>query len=106
VAIWKVNRIEPISCAGQVFNSKLDRFAILHSKCTACTQPHLELKTQPRFSPVNLSLSMIWLSNQSYCLTCWRGWVSILRLIMCDVFGQRANQGTLAEVEGSVQMTF
>jgi len=34
---------------GRVFNSKLDSFALLHSTCTACAQPFLELKTQLRF---------------------------------------------------------
>jgi len=43
---------------GQVFIFKLGCFTPSQRKCTACTQPFLKLKTQPRFCPVSLSLSM------------------------------------------------
>jgi hypothetical protein len=54
----KSNMREPKSCFGRVFNTKLGRFATLLSKCLACVQTLLELKTRPRAWPVSLSLSM------------------------------------------------
>ncbi len=50
---------EPKSCLGRVFNSKLGHIATLLSKCMACMQTLLDLKTLPRVRPVNLSLSML-----------------------------------------------
>jgi hypothetical protein len=44
----KASGSEPKSCLGRVFNCKLGSLA----KCTACLQPLLELKTQPRFGPI------------------------------------------------------
>ncbi len=43
---------------GRVFSSKLGRIVTLLSKCLACMQTLLELKTRPRVKPVSLSLSM------------------------------------------------
>ena len=45
-------RREPKSCLGQVFNSKLGHIATQLSKCKACTQTLLELKTQTMVRPV------------------------------------------------------
>ncbi len=64
VAYWgqrgnaKVNGREPWSCLGRVFNFKLGHFASKQHKCIAHMQQLLELKTRPRFFPVNWSLSM------------------------------------------------
>ncbi len=44
---------------GKFFNSKLCSFAKLHSKCTICIQPHLELKTQHKFSLGNKRFSIL-----------------------------------------------
>ncbi len=52
------NGREAKSCLGRVFRSKLGRIARLLSKCMACVQNLLELKTRPRVCPVSLSLSI------------------------------------------------
>jgi hypothetical protein len=44
---------------GRVFNSKLGGFAKLNSKCMACKDQFLELKTYNRFCPVSLSCKSI-----------------------------------------------
>ncbi len=53
------NGIDHNSSMGQVFNSKLGRIAILHSKFVAYKWPLVELKTQSKYSIVSLSLSMV-----------------------------------------------
>ncbi len=52
----KSNRREPKSCLGRVFNFKIGCFGDVNvlSCVEACR--HLELKTWPRFCPVDLSL--------------------------------------------------
>ena len=45
------NGREPKSCLGRVFNSKLGCIATLLSKCMACMQTLIELKTRPRVCP-------------------------------------------------------
>jgi hypothetical protein len=47
---------------GRVFNSRLGCLAVPRGECLAYIEPLLELKTWPRFSPSNLSLSMVILS--------------------------------------------
>jgi hypothetical protein len=49
---------EPEGCLGRVFKSKLDSFPIQHSTGMTFIQQFLELKTRPRSSLVNQSLSM------------------------------------------------
>jgi len=53
----KANGREPKSCLYRVFNYKLGCFDKLHKKCIAWKCPLLELKTRPKFSPDDLSLS-------------------------------------------------
>ncbi len=48
----KVIRTDPKIFWLLVFNSKLVSFVLLQIKCIAHTQPLLELKTQPKFSPI------------------------------------------------------
>ncbi len=55
----KANGREPKSCLGRVFNFKLDCLASQQNKCMADMQSLLELKTRPRFCPVNWILSML-----------------------------------------------
>ncbi len=45
----------PESCLSRVLNSKLGSLAVLHGKFMAYIQPLLELKTQPKLSPVSSS---------------------------------------------------
>jgi hypothetical protein len=52
------NGREPKSCLGQLFNFKLGSFAVWEDVRDANARPHLKLKTQPRFHPARLSLSM------------------------------------------------
>ncbi len=62
----KDNGREPKSCLGQVFKFKFACFvtyAIIAQHIQAC--PSLELKTQPRLSPVSLSLSMVWVRKNN-----------------------------------------
>ncbi len=47
------NGIEPISCLGRVFNSKLGHSATLGSKCMVGMQPLLKLRTRPKACPVS-----------------------------------------------------
>ncbi len=54
-AVAKSKKREPKSYLEQFFNYKLGSFAIGHIKSMADILSHLELKTRPRFSPVNLS---------------------------------------------------
>ncbi len=44
---------EPITCLGRVFNYKLGCFVDMYAFIYMDAHPHLELKTQPRFSPVS-----------------------------------------------------
>ncbi len=55
----KANRREPKTGLGQVFNFKLGCFDDVRLLIYADARPHLKLKTQPRFSPVSLSFSMV-----------------------------------------------
>ena len=52
------NGREPKSCLGQVFNFKLGCFVMCTIAWSTQAQPSLMLKTQPRFCPVSLTLSM------------------------------------------------
>jgi hypothetical protein len=54
----KVNRREPKTGLGWVFNFKLGCFDDVRVLIYADARPHLQLKTRARFSPVSLSLSM------------------------------------------------
>jgi hypothetical protein len=49
----KIYGREPKSCLGRVFNVKVGHFASKQHKCIAHMQPLLELKTWPRFCPIN-----------------------------------------------------
>jgi hypothetical protein len=49
----KANGRKPKVLLGRVFNFKIGHFASKQHKCIAHMQPLLELKTQPRFCPVN-----------------------------------------------------
>jgi hypothetical protein len=54
----KANGIDPISCLGRVFVYKLGCFDDMRVVIYMDARPHLELKTQPRFSPVSQNLSV------------------------------------------------
>jgi hypothetical protein len=47
----KANGREPKTCLGRVCNYKLGRFNYLNVFVYMNARPHLQLKTQPRFSP-------------------------------------------------------
>ncbi len=67
----KANGREPRSSLGQDFNFKLGCFVMSVIAWHVQAHPHLELKTQPRFHPVSLRLSMdlqAWLV--ALCLEC------------------------------------
>ncbi len=49
----KANGSEPKSCLGRVFNFKLDCFVMYAIERHIQAHPSLELKTRPRFCPVN-----------------------------------------------------
>ncbi len=55
----KANGSETKSCLGRVFNFKLGHFVMCTKAWPIQAGPSLELKTQPRFRPVSLSLSML-----------------------------------------------
>ncbi len=49
----KANGREPKTYLGRVFNYKLGRFNDVNVFVYVDARPHLQLKTQPRFSPVS-----------------------------------------------------
>jgi hypothetical protein len=55
----KANGIELRSCLGRVCNFKLSRFVMYSIDWHIQALPRLELKTQPKFRPVSISLSMV-----------------------------------------------
>ncbi len=55
----EANGKEPESCLDKVFNFKLGCFDISVVAWHTQERPRLELKTQPRFCPVSLSLPML-----------------------------------------------
>jgi hypothetical protein len=55
----KANGIELRSCLGRVCNFKFSRFVVYSIDWHIQTLPRLELKTQPKFRPVSISLSMV-----------------------------------------------
>ncbi len=68
--IWpgstKANGRAPKTGLGRVFNLKLGCFDDAHILIYVDACPHLYLKTRPRFSPVSLSLSIIWPLSQHF----------------------------------------
>ncbi len=55
----KANGRESKTSLGQVFNFELGCFDDVRLLIYVDARPHLKLKTQPRFSPVSLSFSMV-----------------------------------------------
>jgi hypothetical protein len=55
----KANGRKPKSCLGGVFNFKLGCFVMCTIAWPIQVLPSLQWKTQPRFRPVSLSLSMV-----------------------------------------------
>jgi hypothetical protein len=49
---------EPCSCLGRVFYIELFNFAVLKEGTIAKVRPCLKLKTQPRYNPSSLTLSI------------------------------------------------
>jgi hypothetical protein len=64
----KANGREPKSCLGQVFIFKLGCLDMCTIALPIQVQPNLEWRTQPKFCPVSLSLSMQkpWVPEHSF----------------------------------------